>query len=219
MNRSLTCLLIVAMHGTVLLGQEPPRSLRTWEVVRRDCRTSLTRQEVTLFGSGTIRLRLRTDEKDEMRLAELNPEQVQAYIRRLEGEDLSEVTEGREEVLGSFVERCAIYLELPDREEQRFFYGRFDSLQLGLSRLNKIVDDMYQEAVDLAPEGGLPRNYFPTSGDVLARTDGHRFEVVALTSDRKGVELSGLDDPLTIFVALDSLRQQFVKLVERRKFP
>lgn len=154
-----------------------------------------------------------------MRLAELNPEQVQAYIRRLEAEDLSEVPEGREEILGAMVERCAIYLELPEREMQRFFYGHFDSLSLGLSRLNTIIDDMYQEAVDLAPEGGLPRNYFPEPGDILERTDGHKFEVVALTSDRRGVELSGLDDPLTIFVALESLRQQFVALVERRDFP
>ena len=217
-RRIAVCCLVLAAAGP-LSGEEKPKSLRTWEIVRRDCRTSLTRQEVTLFGSGTLRLRLRTEDEDEMRLAELNPEDVQAYIRRLEAEDLSEVPEGREEVLGSFIERCAIYLELSDREPQRFFYGRFDSLSLGLSRLNTILDDMYKEAVDLAPEGGLPRNYFPEPGDILERTDGHRFEVVALTSDRRGVELQGLDDPLTIFVALESLRQQFVGLAERREFP
>ena len=200
-------------------GQDAPRSLRTWEVARRDCRTEQSRQEITLFGSGTLRLRLRSDDKDEMRLAELDPEEVQAYIRRLEGEDLSEVPEGRDDVLGPFIERCVIHLQLPDRQPQRFFFGRFDSLPLGLSRLNAIVDDMYREAIDLAPEGGLPRNYFPEPGDILLRSDGHRFEVVALTSDRKGVELSGLDDPLTIFVALEALRQQFTGLAERRSFP
>ena len=172
-----------------------------------------------MFGSGTLRLRLRTEDKDEMRLAELNPEEVQAYIRRLEAEDLSEVREGRDETLGSLVERCALYLELAERDKQQFFYGRLDSLPLALARLDAIINDMYQEAIDLAPEGGLPRNYYPEPGDILERTDGHRFEVVALTSDRKGVELSGLDDPLTLFVALDALRQQFVDLVERREFP
>jgi hypothetical protein len=162
---------------------------------------------------------LRSADKDEMRLAELDPEEVQAYIRRLEGEDLSEVPEGRDEVLGAFVERCLIDLQLPDRDRQRFFFGAFDSLPLGLSRLNAIIDDMYREAIDLAPEGGLPRNYFPEPGDILIRTDGHRFEVIALTSDRKGVELHGLDDPLTVFVAIEALRQQFTGLAERRRFP
>ena len=177
------------------------------------------REELTLFGNGTVRVRLRTEEKDEMRLAELNKQEVEAYLNRLQAEDLSEVPEGRDEVLGSMIERCGVYLELPEREKQKFFYGRFDSLSLGLSRLNGIINDIYQEAIDRAPEGGLPRNYFPEPGDILERTDGHRFEVVALTSDRRGVELAGMDDPLTIFVALESLRQHFVALIERRDFP
>lgn len=216
-NVSIAILLATAVvQGTVA---EETRSLRSWEVVRRNCETSYSREEVTLFGNGTVRLRLRTEEKDDMRLAELNPDQVQAYLNRLEDEDLSEVPEGREEILGSLVERCGIFLDLAESQKQRFFFGRFDSLPLGLSRLNVIVNDIYQEAVNLAPEGGLPRYYIPEPGDILERTDGHRFQVVSLTSDKKGVELSGLDDPLTIFVALESLRQLFVGLVERRDFP
>lgn len=212
-------LLLSLLADGAIAAEQEPGNLRSWEVARRDCRTTYTREELTLFGNGTLRLRLRTEEKDEMRLAELNPDEVQAYMRRLDAEDLSEVEEGREEVLGSMIERCALYLDLPGREKQRFFYGRFDSLPLGLSRMLAIINDMQQEAVDLAPEGGLPRNYIPEPGDILERTDGHRFAVVALTSDRTGVELSGIDDPLTIFVALESLRQQFVGLVERRDFP
>ena len=154
-----------------------------------------------------------------MRLAELLPEDVDAYIRRLEAEDLSEVPEGRDEVLGPHVERCGLYLELPGRQPERYFFGHFDSLPLALARLNAIVNDMFEQANDLAPEGGLPRGYIPRAGDVLIRTDGRRFEVVALTSDKRGVELSGLDDPLTIFVALESLREQFTALEERRSFP
>lgn len=218
MGRVVVVVLSLLWGGT-LQGQETPRSLRTWEIVRRDCRTTQARQEVTLFGSGTLRLRERSEDSDEMRLAELDPDEVQAYVRRLEAEDLSEVPQGRDEVLGAFVERCAIYLELPERPPQRYFFGRFDSLPLGLSRLNAIINDMYEEANDLAPEGGLPRYYIPEPGDVLERTDGRRFQVVALTSDRKGVELSGLDDPLTIFVAIEALREQFVGLVDRRDFP
>lgn len=219
MSRSLLCGAILILAFGHLLAAEERRSARSWEVVRRDCSTSYNREEITLFGNGTVRLRLQQDDKDDMRLAELDPDEVQAYIRRLEAEDLSEVPEGRDEVLGSMVERCGLFLDLAERPSRRFFFGKFDSLPLGLSRLNAIVNDLYQEADDLAPEGGLPRNYFPEAGDVLVRPDGQRFRVVALTSDRRGVELSGIDEPLTIFVALDSLRQQFVDLVEQQSFP
>ena len=217
------CGVIALLVGVALRveaqGEQKAQSARTWEVVRRDCRTSISRQEITLFGNGTLRLKLRTEDKDELRLAELNPDEVQAYIRRLEDEDLSEVDEGHEEIIGSLIERCSLFLDLPDREPERYYFGRFDSMPLTLARLNSIVDDMFVEVEQLAPEGGLPRNYFPEPGDILERTDGHLFEVIALTSDRKGVELQGRDDPLTIFVALDSLRQLFVALVERREFP
>ena len=210
-----TAILSLPLYG----AEEEPKNLRSWEIVRRDCRTSISRQEVTLFGNGTLRLKTRDGEKDEMQLAELIPEDVQAFVRRLEAEDLSEVPEGRDEVLGRWVERCGLFLDLPGRDPQRFFFGRFDTLQLGLSRLNSIVNDMFEQARVLAPEGGLPAYYIPEPGDVLLRVDGQQFRVVALTSDKRGVELSGVDQPLTIFVALEALREQFVSLVERRKFP
>ena len=188
-----------------MIGAEnEPKSLRSWEIVRRDCRTSISRQEVTLFGNGTLRLKTRDEEKDEMQLAELPPEDADAFVRRLEAEDLSEVAEGREETLGPHVERCGLFLDLPGR---------------GLSRLDSIVDEMFEQTRVLAPEGGLPRYYIPEPGDLLLRVDGEEFRVVALTSDKRGVELSGVDQPLTIFVALEALREQFVALVERRKFP
>lgn len=210
----------VAMVSLPLSGAEnEPRNLRSWEIVRRDCRTSISRQEVTLFGNGTLRLKTRFEEKDDMHLAEMPPEDVEAFLRRLEAEDLSEVPEGREEILGPLVERCGLFLDLPGREQQRFFFGRYDSLPLGLSRLNSIVDDMFEQARALAPEGGLPRYYIPEPGDILLRVDGQQFRVVALTSDKRGVELSGVDQPLTIFVALEGLRELFISLVERRKFP
>lgn len=213
-------LLVLSMFSFPLYGaEEQPTNLRSWEVVRRDCRTSISREEVTLFGNGTLRLKSGIEDHEEMHLAELPPEDVEAFVRRLEAEDLSEVPEGRDEVLGRWVEHCGLFLDLPGRDPQRFFFGKFDSMPLGLSRLNRIVDDIFQQVRALAPEGGLPRNYLPAPGDILLRVDGQLFRVVAMTSDKRGVELSGVDQPLTIFVGLESLRDQFTSLVERRKFP
>lgn len=215
---SLAAIAGVTGAGT-LPATESHESLRTWEIVRRECRTTISRQEVTLFANGTLRLKTRDPERDEMQLAELLPEEVEAFIRRLEAEDLSEVPEGREEVLGAMVERCGLFLDLPDREPERYFFGRFDSLPLGLARLNAIVNDLYEDVATLAPQGGLPGDYFPEPGDILMGADGQRFKVVALTSDKKGVELLGMDQPLTIFIALESLRGRFDTLLERRDFP
>ena len=198
---------------------KPIRSLRTWEVARRDCRTSISRQEVTLFANGTLRLRLTGPDLDDLRLAELTPDEVEAFINRLTAEDLSEVPASRDEVLGDWVERCGLYLELPDREPERYFFARFDSLPLALSRINAVVNDMLAQVENQAPEGGLPPNYHPEPGDVLERSDGQQFRVIALTSDRRGVELSGLDEPLTIYIAIDEVRRQFVSLVNREPFP
>ena len=213
-------LLVLSMLSLPLYGaEEQPTNLRSWEVVRRDCKTSISREEVTLFGNGTLRLKSGIEDHDEMHLAELPPEDVEAFVRRLEAEDLSEVPEGRDEVLGRWVEHCGLFLDLPGRDPQRFFFGKFDSMPLGLSRLNTIVDDLFQQVKALAPEGGLPPYYLPAPGDILLRVDGQLFRVVAMTSDKRGVELSGVDQPLTIFVGLESLRDQFTSLVERRKFP
>lgn len=217
---AVSALIVLSVVSFPLDGaEEEPTNLRSWEIVRRDCKTSISREEVTLFGNGTLRLKTRIEDSDEMHLAELLPEDVEAFVRRLEAEDLSEVPEGREEVLGRFVEHCGLFLDLPGRDPQRFFFGKFDSMPLGLSRLNTIVDDMYEQARALSPEGGLPPYYLPAPGDILLRVDGQQFRVVAMTSDKKGVELSGVDQPLIIFVALDSLRDQFTSLIERRKFP
>jgi hypothetical protein len=62
----------------------------------------------------------------------------------------------------------------------------------------------------------MPAGYEPRPGDVLRRHDGELYEVITLTADRQGVELQGVEQPLTLFVARSELVGEFVELVRRR---
>lgn len=210
-----TALPLVLLGAWSLAAQSP----RTVELVRRDCQTTAVGQEVTLFANGTLRLRHRLQAEESLKLTELDPLETEALVRRLSEEDLSEVDEGRAEVRGDLVEACRIELRLPERPTRVFRFGRFDSLPLALARLNAILDEMIELAVERSPSAGLPRDYRPQPGDVLERVDGEHFRVIGLTGDGGGVELAGVETPLTLFVAYDDLGHEFVAIVSRRRWP
>jgi hypothetical protein len=50
---------------------------------------------------------------------------------------------------------------------------------------------------------------------VLKRTDAQLFEVISFTADNKGVELWGVDQPLTLYVLRAEMAREFVALVRR----
>ncbi|MEZ5314475.1 MAG: hypothetical protein R2862_13015 [Thermoanaerobaculia bacterium] len=58
----------------------------------------------------------------------------------------------------------------------------------------------------------LPADYTPRRGDVLLRRDGVAFEVVEFTAVGEGIELRGVVDPLTIYIAKSDLRNLFDRL-------
>ena len=205
-----------------LLGPISPvvaQNIRSGEIVRRHCSNKSGYAEVTLFENGTLRLRQEQSEEERFELAELAPEDLQAFLNRIRDEDLSEVEPGGyPEMSGDLVEECEIVLSLDLDEPITYRYGSFDSLSLGLARLNGIVDDMSLYIDENAPTVGLPHDYRPQRGDILARTDGELFEIIGLTGDKKGVELLGVDQPLTLFIPLESIRETFISLEKRRQW-
>lgn len=205
------------------------------------CRSDAGRQEVTLFADGTVRLRevrapgaqadtegVETEKAgtgaETMELYELDPDSLEAYRARLADEDLSEVDMERNPVDGAWVEACRLdLLRYPPSdgvpadqppEPLHFQFSRYSALPLALSRVVKIAQDLIAE-VDAAPRNHLPDGYEPRPGDVLERSDGVLFEVVDFTVDGKGVELSGVEAPLVLYLPPDALRQRFVRVVSR----
>ena len=193
---------------------------RSHELVRRECRAVIDTEDVTLFANGTVRLISKHDEERSVQLTELTPDEVQAFLRRIREVDLSEEDPVGVTLQGDWVEQCELYLDVfKDEEPTRYRFGRYDSLSLPLSRVNRVADDLLETVKDRAPTTGLPYGYVPKPGDVLERVDGVLFEVIGLTGDKKGLELIGVEQPLTIYVLNEAIGQQFKALVKRRKFP
>jgi hypothetical protein len=211
MRRAALLLTLLMMAGLPAAASD-----RTTEVVRYDCANDLGRREVTLFGNGTVRLRDGLRDQEAMGLAELDPDELAGALRRLAGEDLSEVRSLPTGVDGSWVEQCKLDLALPGSAARRYEFGRYDALPLPLSRVLRVVEDLAAKVQTLEGARALPADYEPRPGDVLERTDGQLFEIYAFTTDNRGLELWGVDQPLTLYVPLGEVRREFVALVSRR---
>lgn len=218
----LVAALAAAAAGREREGRSPfDRDPRSVVVLRYECTSDLGRREVTLFGNGTVRLWDGPPGEEEMLLGELALEELDGVLARLEAEDLSEAPAEYHGVEGEWVEECV--LELPwladgpaagEGESPTFRFSPYARLPLALSRVAAVARELGAVAEE-ERSLGLPQDYEPRRGDVLVRTDGVRFRVVQLTDDGKGVELQGLDQPLTLYVAPDALGEMF-EAVESR---
>lgn len=190
-----------------------PGDPRSTVLVRLECASDVGRRETTLFANGTVRLRTESAGEEAMRLAEVGPDELAGYVTRLLAEDLSEAAIDRLSLEGEWIEKCL--LELPLRHamagDETFRFTPYARLPLALSRLLAIVGEL--GALAEARTGtGLPLDYLPQRGDVLVRHDGTRFRVVGLTRDGKGVELYGLETPVTLYLPHDALGTEFVNV-------
>lgn len=175
------------------------------------------RRELTLFGNGTVRLRDGLTGQEMLHLLELDPGELEAYSNRLGEEHLDETEPRYESVEGAWVERCTLDVDLRPGPKGSYTFGRYDTLTLPLQRIVGIAMELVKRAEERPPEGAsqLPTDYEPAVGDVLKRADGVLFEVQGSTADNLGLELQGVEQPLTIYIPKGSLNEVFVALVSR----
>jgi hypothetical protein len=193
------------------------RDDRSFEVFDLDCASPLGRRQVTLFANGTVRLREGESGKEAMGLAELDPDALHGALARLAAENLGEIDQLPRGVDGEWVERCELRLALAGRPDRSFRFGRYDALPLPLSRVLRVVEDCAGKVGGVQKREQLPEGYDPHPGDVLKRNDGQLFEVIAFTADNKGVELLGVDQPLTLYVLRVEMGREFESLVRRAR--
>lgn len=191
---------------------------RSLELLRYDCRSKIGRREVTLFANGTVRVRDGEPGKEALGLTELDVAELEGFVNRLREIDLS-----REKPLrgleGDWIERCQLVVELPGTTRVDLVVNRYQAQSLTLSTVLRLVDDVAAKVTSLTDREQLPVNYEPKLGDVLRRFDGVLYRVRGFTADKKAIELQGVKSPLTIFIARDALRREFVALEPRKGWP
>jgi hypothetical protein len=201
----------------------PAVSDRSRVVVRLDCANVLSRRELTLFANGTLRLKAGRPGEEGMSLAELGPDELEDALALLAEIDFDETDPATTGPDGEWVERCLLELELPGRATVERRFKRFDSLPLALARALAVVDGLASGIEE--PRGGpgdrgparLPVGYEPEPGDLLRHADGTLYEVITFTADGEGVELQGVDQPLTLYLSRGRLGDEIVELVGRRE--
>jgi hypothetical protein len=196
---------------------EPPHELseRSLERLRYDCANDIDRRDLTLFANGTLRLRQGPPGIERMWLRELGRESLRAYLNRLAEPLRHETPPSDFTASGEWVERCVLELHLEGRAPERYEFDRFDTLSLDLQRTLAIARELVESVDTGAPGEGeafLPLDYEPRVGDVLRRPDGVRFRVNGFTSDGNGVELVGIEHPVTIYLAKIELSSHFAAI-------
>lgn len=204
-------------------AQEPPEALVPREDLRGrlllhyDCASDIDRRATSLFANGTIRLLTEGLGERSVRLAELSPDELRGFVNRLSEEDLSETDAETFSPEGEWIERCTLELTPLDKPARTFKLDRYGSLSLALSRVVTVVRELGERVERDSPlDRHLPAGYAPKTGDVLERKDGELFRVQGYTLDKKGVELDGVEQPLTLYLTADELQREFVALVSRR---
>lgn len=189
---------------------------RSTEILRYECRTDVARRETTLFANGTIRLRKGQIGNEWMGLTELAPDKLEGFVNRLAGEDLSEAKSPDKGPEGAWIERCELRLQIPGKDLQIYQFGQYDRLPLNLSHVVHIAQELEKKVPIVKEKDDLPANYEPRPGDVLKHVgDGNRFRIVSFTSDGKGIELEGIDQPIELYVPKDQVRKKFTALLSR----
>lgn len=199
---------------------DPRRRAPIREILRLECSSELGYRDVVLFSDGVARVKekLENDEQPTLLLHDFPPDDYQAFVRRLEMDrapaagDLTERGPG-----GAWVEECRLVVTLPGELREEEHFGPFDTLSLALSRRLTIAREIRQAVRAAARLSSLPRGYQARRGDVLERRDGMLFEVLRETGDGGGLEMKGVEQPLTLYIPKGAVRQEFVRLVSRRR--
>ena len=207
-----------AIATTAAQGAEQPVDRRSHELVRFDCASGDFSRNLSLFANGTVRIRDRGGERDGMRLAELDDDELDGFRARLAEIDLVEMPPRLRGPTSATLEQCQLRLELESGLVDEYRFPKITAPPLSLGRLLAVLDDLVvlaERRQRLA--SGLPASYRPRVGDVLVKADGSKHRIVRITAEGGGVEIIGLESPLVLYLPRDDVRGEFVAIESRRR--
>ena len=201
------------------------RDERSIERLRIDCRSAIHRRDITLFGNGTIRLRVGPTEQQEMFLEELGPEELTAYLKRLirirRSDRFPAVTTAPRyikdsiQVDGEWIDFCRLTLELPGEDAVYYDLSPLETQPLEIGHLMRLADELAGFTRPLDAPDRLPSDYEVRRGDLLRKRDsGMIYRIISPTDDGEGVELEALSEPMVVYFRIADLPSLFSGLVE-----
>ncbi len=207
MKATLPFLLLLLLPGA---AQQEVEDLRTRVLLERLCENDFSRRQLTLFANGTLRLRDGVGATRVMRLAELGSVELEAFLRRLEAIRFDDLAPSYPGLDGEWVESCRLDLHLPELDQLSFEYGPYDTISLGLRHVLFVVDDLMLEFEFGQPGSTRVREFKVEVGDlVVRRRDGALFEVLGFTLEGTGMELQGIDQPVTLYILKEDVQIEF----------
>ncbi len=212
LGAGLATVLAAGLASAPAFAAEPIHDPRSHELLRLDCVTGNLRTDLTLFSNGTCRLREGEVGSERMHLSELDPDAKDAYVRRLQAESLGESVSPLGSLGGEWTESCRLAVDIPDGPQGEVRYGNLAPKSLALSRVVTIAEEILLVVRTAARVSGLRPGFVPQRDQVLVRRDGTRYRVRGLTSDGLGIELEGIDQPVTIYFALEVLHEEFLEV-------
>jgi len=211
-----SCALALAGVGAAEQRSPDPRATILF---RQDCGNRLERVELTLFENGTVRLREGAPGSERMTLRELGQGEVEAIRSQLWGVDWEQVGVESASPDSEWSVRCRLQVLAPDLALRSVDYLPLDTASLELERLRQLAARLLEESRERARASRIPSSYEPRIGDRLERTDGVLFEIDGETSDGGAYELTGVEQPYTIYVPKAEIRETFVRVVSRAEAP
>ncbi len=205
--------------------ETPARSLsdlqrdeRSIERLRVDCRSEISRRDITLFANGTIRLRQGPWEKQEMLLEELGPEEMTTYLKELvrirRSDEFPEPeVDGRFTLDGQWLNACRLTVETPSDVPVIHVFNPLETQPLPVGQLLQLAERLASFTRPLEAPERLPVGYEPEIDDVLRSRDGQLFRVISPTDDGEGVELESLLEPFTVYHRIKDLPNLFASRV------
>jgi len=210
--------LALAFAGGLAGAQRAPDP-RSTILFRQDCGNRLERVELTLFENGTVRLREGAPGSERMSLRELGQGEVEAIRSQLWGVDWEQAGVESESPDGEWSVRCRLEVLAPDLALRAVDFLPLDTANLELDRLRQLAARLIEENREQARASRIPSSYEPRIGDRLERIDGVVFEIEGETSDGGAYELTGVEQPYSIYVPKAEIRERFVRVVSRAESP